>query len=206
MELLHDLKLVEVTYQDKKAVLVFLDEERFEIREVTFNKQVYDAEKGSFVDNSEKEQRVEEWCQEFFGLTFDTLTQAIGERKDVYAYDKFNSLYEVKMTKKFEMDDVGQIIQAEVTNVFDDGIGIVIEFEYEGDTYQTKSKYSDYLESEKKFFKNPQKFLKVYDKFREKFGVQELEELVGKTITCEIKLAFNKFVYVDVKPFPKKKK
>lgn len=208
MELLKDLELVDVVYEDKKATLIFLDEERGEIREVTWNKQVYDQETSKFVDDAEKAEKVEQWAEEFFGLTFDTLAQAIGERKDVYAYDRFNSLYEVKMVAKFEKDMVGQIFETDVTNVNDDGKAIRIEFEYDGETYENKMTYAEYLEAKKQWFVNPVKQKKQYEKFEEKFGipVENKAALIGQSVMVEVKLAFGKFVYADIKPFPKKKK
>lgn len=208
MELLEQLELVNVEFEDKKVVLTFLDEERGEIREVNWNKQVYDQESGKFIDDAEKAEKVEKWSQEFFGLPFDRLAEAIGERKDVYAYDRFNSLYEVEMIAKFEKDMVGQIMEVEVTEVVDDGKAIFIKFEYEDDTYASKMQYADYLEAKKQWFINPVKQRKQYDKFFEKYGVtiENKDEMVGQKVMIEIKLAFNKFVYVEVKPFPKKKK
>ncbi len=208
MEILNQLELVDVTFEDKKAVLTFLDEERGEIREVNFNKQSYDNDANKFIDDPEKAEKVETWCDEHFGLTFDRLAEAIGEKKDIYAYDKFNSLFPVKMVSKFEKDMVGQIMEIEIDNVEDDGKAIHIEFEYEGDTYENKMTYADYLEVKKQWFVNPQKQKKQYEKFEEKFGipVDRKEELVGQKAMIEIKLAFGKFVYVDIKPFPKKKK
>lgn len=207
MELLKDLELVNVEFEGQKATLTFLDEEKAEIREVNFNKQVFDRENNKWIDDEEKAEKVEKWCEEFFGLTFDRLAEAIGERRDVYAYDNFNSLFEVKMTKKFEKDMVGQIMEVEVTDVIDDGKAIHIEFEYEGDTYENKMQYADYLEVKKQWFINPVKRQKQYDKFEEKFhiSIDEKEKLIGKKIMIEVKLAFNKFVYAEVKPFLRKK-
>lgn len=208
MELLENLELVDVTFEDKKAVLVFLHEERGEIREVNFNKQSFDNDANKFVDDPEKAAKVEAWCQEYFGLTFDRLAEAIGERRDIYAYDRFNSLFEVKMVAKFEKDMVGQIMEVEVTEVEDDGIKISIQFEYDGDTYESKMTYADYLEVKKQWFVNPQKQKKQYEKFEDKFGIsiENKSELVGQKVMVEVKLAFGKFVYADIKPFPKKKK
>lgn len=208
MELLEQLELVEVIFEDKKAVLTFLDEERGEIREVNFNKQSYDNDANKFVDDPEKEEKVEGWCQEYFNLSFDELAKGIGERKDIYAYDKFNSLFPVKMVSKFDKDMVGQIMEIEISNVEDDGKAIHIEFEYEGNTYENKMTYADYLEAKKQWFVNPQKKQKQYDKFEDKFhvSVDNKEQIIGEKAMIEIKLAFGKFVYVDIKPFPKKKK
>lgn len=207
MEFLEQLELVDVTFEDKKAVLTFLDEDRGEIREVNFNKQSYDSDANKFVDDEEKAAKVEEWCEEHFNLPFDRLAEAIGERKDIYAYDKFNSLFEVKQIAKFDKDMVGQILQVDITNVEDDGIKISIQFEYEGETYESKMTYADYLEAKKQWFVNPLKKKKQFEKFEDKFGipVDEKEKLIGETAMIEIKLAFGKFVYVEIKPFPKKK-
>ena len=100
MELLKNLELVEVTTNDGKATLTFLHEERGEIREVNFNKNVYDESTGKFIPDADKAAKVEEWCQEYFKLTFDKLSHRHPE--DVYAYDTFNSLWESEQIKKFD--------------------------------------------------------------------------------------------------------
>ena len=207
MELLEKLELVEVQYDGKKAILRFLDEVRGEVREVTFNKQSYDNDRGEFVDDPEKEEKVAKWCQDIFGLTFERLNEAIGERRDVYAYDTFNSLFEVEQIAKFDKNMVGQIMEVVVTNAFDDGKAIRIQFGYEGKTYESKMGYADYIESKKQWFVNPQKKAKQYEKFEDKFGfgIDECAELIGQTVLIEIKLAFKKFVYIEIKPFAKKK-
>ena len=67
--------------------------------------------------------------------------------------------------------------------------------------------YADYLEAKKQWFVNPLKKKKQFEKFEDKFGitVDEKEKLIGETAMIEIKLAFGKFVHVEIKPFPKKK-
>lgn len=206
--LLEQLELVDVSFENEyqKAVLTFLDEEAGEIREVNFNKQVY--ENGDFVDNKEKAEKVEEWSQEYFGLEFKDLSQAIGTKKDVYAYDRFNSLFEVKIVEKFNDDMVGQIITGKLVEIFDDGVGIKINFEYEDNIYQNKMTYSDYLEVRKEWFVNPQKKDKQFKKFEEKFGVpfEEAESLIGLDVMVEIRKAMGKWIWNDIKPLPKKKK
>lgn len=206
-QLLEQLELVDVQNDGKKAVLTFLDEDNGEIRDVNFNKQSFDKDKKEFVDDPEKAEKVEGWCDEYFGLAFDKLGQAIGEKKDVYAYDRFNSLFPVKIVNKFDKSMQGQIFETTVTNAHDDGKGIHIEFEYDGEAYESKMMYSDYLESKGQFFVNPQKKKKQFDKFEDKFGIsaENPEELNGKSIMVEIKVAFGKFPYAEIKPFPKKK-
>ena len=208
-ELLEQLELVDVIIEDnKKATLVFLHEERGEIREVNFNKQVYDQKTKKFVDDAEKAQKAEEWAQEYFGLDFDQLAQAIGERKDVYCYDNFNSLFEVKIPTKFEEDMLGQVFEVEVTNAFDDGRKIAIQFEYEGNLYESKMQYADYVEAKKEWFINPIKQKKQYEKFESKFQmpVTEVENMIGKNVLIEVKKAMGKWIYTEVKPFKKAKK
>lgn len=208
MELLENLELVDVHFEDKKAILVFLDEERGEIREVTFNKQSFDREAKKFVDDPEKAEKVEEWAKEYFNLTFDRLAEAIGERKDIYCYDGFNSLFEVAIVNKFDEDMEGQIFETEIVNAFDDGKKIALQFEYEGNLYESKMQYADYLEARKEWFINPQKKAKQYKKFEEKFlmPATELEQMIGKTVLVEVKKAYGKYIYSEIKPFKKAKK
>lgn len=208
MEILEQLELVNVEVEDmKKATLIFLDEARGEIREVTFNKQSYDQQTKKFADDPEKAKKVEEWCAEFFNLPFNALSEAIGERKDVYCYDNFNSLFEVQMLSKFEEDMLGQIFETEVVNAVDDGKKISIQFEYDGKLYESKMQYADYLDFKKEWFPNPIKRKKQYEKFEEKFGISvaDVDQLIGKTVMVEIKKAMGKYIYSEIKPFPKKK-
>lgn len=208
MELLEQLELVNVEYEDmKKATLIFLDENRGEIREVNFNKQIYDQDSKKFVDDPDKAEKVEDWCQEHFGLSFDRLAEAIGERKDIYCYDNFNSVFPVKMISKFDDEMLGQIFETEVVHAEDDGKKISIQFEFEGNLYESKMQYADYLEARKEWFINPQKRKKQYEKFEEKFGfpATDVFMLIGKTVMVEVKKAYGKFIYNEIKPFPKKK-
>ena len=155
-----------------------------------------------------KPQKCEEWAQEYFGLEFDRLAEAIGERKDVYCYDNFNSLFEVQMVTKFEDDMLGQVFETEVTNAFDDGKKIAIQFEYEGNLYESKMQYADYVEARKEWFINPIKQKKQYDKFEDKFQmpVTDIENMIGKTVLVEVKKAMGKWIYSEIKPFKKPKK
>jgi hypothetical protein len=208
-KLLEQLELVDVVFEDnKKVVLVFLDGERGEIREVNFNKQVYNQDTKKFVDDDEKAKKVEEWAEEYFGLEFDRLAEAIGERKDVYCYDNFNSLFPVQMVTKFEEDMLGQMLYVDCVNAFNDGKKLAIHFEYEGELYESKMQYADYVEARKEWFINPIKQKKQYDKFKEKFqiDVENIAELIGKQITVEVKKAMGKYIYSEVKPFAKPKK
>lgn len=209
MELKEQLEIVEVTFEDnKKCTVIFLDEQMGEIREVNFNKQKWDQDSKKFVDDGEKAKQVEEWCQEHFNLPFDRLAETIGERKDVYCYDNFNSVFPVKMIQKFDDDMVGQIFEVEIVHAEDDGKKISLQFEYDGELYESKMQYADYLDARQEWFINPQKRKKQYEKFEEKFGflVGEIDKMIGKTVMVEVKKAMGKWVYSEIKPFPKKKK
>ena len=54
MEFKEQLEIVDVTFEDKKATIIFLDEEMGEIREVNFNKQKYDQDSKKFIDDEDK--------------------------------------------------------------------------------------------------------------------------------------------------------
>lgn len=209
MELLEQLELVDVEIEDnKKATLIFLDEYRGEIREVSFNKQAYNQETKKFVDDPAKAEKVEKWCQEFFNCGFDSLGTCIGDRKDIYCYPTFNSLYEVEMLDKFEDDMVGQIFETTIVKAFDDGKKLAMQFNYEGKLYESKQQYADYLEARKVWFPNPTKKQKQFEKFKEKFNIEatDIEQMVGKTVMVEVKKAYGKFIYCEIKPFKKPKK
>lgn len=207
MELLTNLPIVDVQIEDGKATVTFVDQEKGEIREIGFNTKSYDEATSKFVVDEEKEAKVKEKVQRLFGVPFDQLCQAIGQTFDVYAYDKFNSLEPVTVVEKFDKDMVGQIIQAEVASVEADDVGLHIQFEYEGNTYQSNMNYANYMEASGQWFQNPQKRKKQEATFERKFGisVENKEELIGKAIMAEVK-DFNGNIWIEIKAFPKKKK
>ncbi|WP_251033561.1 hypothetical protein [Bacillus sp. ISL-75] len=210
MELLEQLEIVDVRFEEnnQKAEIVFLDDMKGEIREVYFNRLVFDKENNKWVPDEKKALQVDQWCEEYFQLPFDRLGEAIGEKKDVYCYDFFNSLWEVQIVEKFNEDMEGQIFETEIVKAVDDGKKISLQFEYEGKLYESKMQYADYLEARKEWFINPVKRKKQYDKFSEKFNmpVEEIENMVGKTVLVEVKKAMGKYIYSEIKPFKKVKK
>ncbi|MFW5411601.1 hypothetical protein [Aerococcus urinaeequi] len=202
-ELAKDLELVAVEYGQgsQKATMTFLDQDKGIIREVNFNKQSYDNEKSTFIDDPEKAEKVEKWCQDYFNLTFDKLTEAIGQTKDIYVYDGFNSLFEVTQVDKFPKEWVGQIFTTQVESVEDTGQRISIKYTIEDKLLETKLQYSSYVENLKQWFVDPQKKEKQFAKFEERYGVpfSEKDKLVGKDVMVEVKLAFKKFPYGEIK-------
>lgn len=201
MELRKDLELIEVAYEndDKKAILRFLDEDNGELLEVNFNKQKYDN--GKYIDDDKKAEEVEKWCQEYFDIDFDMLYTKQGESYDVYKYPNFNSLWEADIIEKFDVADKGKIINTEIKEVVDTGNKISIKYDWNGKTYETKFQYSDYIEVKKQWFVNPQKKRKQFKKFEELFGVSvaNADEIIGKDIMVEIKVAFKEFAYGEIK-------
>lgn len=206
MEIRENLKLVNVEYENdgKKAVLTFLDAERREIRTVNFNKQSYDN--GQYVDDPAKEEKVDKWCADLFNTTFKELPKQIGVTKTVYCYQNFNSLFEVDQVEKFTEDMKGEVYQTVCKEVIVDDNGIRIRYEIEGKTYESKMSWSTYYKEMNQWFVDPNKKAKQLEKFEDKFGItiDRKDELVGKPLMVECKIAMGKYYYGDIKKFPKK--
>ena len=208
MEIRENLKLVAVDYENsgKKAVMTFLDAERGQVRVVNFNRQVY--KDGKYVDDPEKAERVDEWCEEYFGKEFDRLTDCIGTAKDVYCYDRFNSLWPVEQIEKFTADMVGQIFQTEVKEILVDDYFIKIRYCIEGGVYESKMSYGLYMKDTNQWFQDPIKKEAQYKRFEEKFHVpvDNKDALIGHPLMVEVKSAFGTSFYGDIKKFPTPKK
>lgn len=200
-----DLELIEVSYKDEsKAILTFLDEENGEVLEVNFNKQSYDENSGKFVDDPEKDEKVEKWCQEYFGTDFDSLSEKVGERKDVFKYERFNSLWEAEefvRPEKFDIKDKGKMFSTEIDDVVVDNIGIHIRYKIEDKLYQTNMNYSKWVDTLRKWFENPQQKEKQFKKFEDKFGVKpgDAKEIVGKPIMVEVRQVGKDKAWGDIK-------
>ena len=208
MELRKDLELVSVEYENggKKAVMTFLDRERKQVRIVNFNKQIYSN--NQYIDDSDKAEKVEGWCQEFFNTSFAELESCIGVKKDVYCYEKFNSLFEIDQIEKFTKDMLGQIFQTEVREILVDDYFIRIRYQIEGKTYESKQTFGKWMESTKEWYQDPVKKEQAYDKFKEKYHVpvEEAQSLIGHPLMVEVKCAFKTNYYGEIKAFPKPKK
>ena len=207
MELRKELELVSVEYENngKKAVFTFLDKERKQVRVVNFNRQIY--RDGKFVDDEEKAKKVDEWCEEFFSCPFTDLEKCIGQKKDVYCYEKFNSLWEVDQIEKFTKDMSGQIFQTEVKEIVVDDYFIKIRYEIEGKTYESKMTFGTYFQATKEWYQDPVKKETQYRRFEEKFHVpvERKDELIGHPLMVEVKSAFGTNYYGDIKKFPARK-
>lgn len=209
MELLKNLELVEAAENNNTLTLTFLDEEHGEIREVLFHKDKFDKDKNSWIKNDEQAKWANEKVQEYLGTSFENAVNAVGQKHDVYVYDRFNSLWESTSAEKFEKDEIGQIFQTVIDEVVDDGIAILTKFKWNDKNYQSKLTYAKYMETMKKWFVDPQKKTKQYQKFEKKYNVPVESALAGdlngKTIMVEVKSAFG-YPYADVKNLPKTNK
>lgn len=208
MELRKDLELVNVEYESngKKAVMTFLDRERKQVRVVNFNKQIYAD--GKYIDDAEKSAKVDEWCSTYFQSSFSELPNCIGQKKDVYCYDKFNSLWETEQIEKFTADMEGQIYQTEVKEIILDDYFIKIRYEIDGKTYESKMTFGTYFKETKEWYQDPVKKEAQYKRFEEKYQVpvERREELIGHPLMVEVKSAFGNNYYGDIKKFPTRKK
>ena len=99
----------------------------------------------------------------------------------------------------------GQIFETEIVNALDDGKKLSLQFEFEGDLYESKMQYAEWLEARQEWFVNPVKRNKQYEKFEEKFQmpVAEIANMIGKTVMVEVKKAMGKYIYSEIKPFKK---
>lgn len=203
MDIRDNLELIEVNYTPdrKKVTLVFLDDERGEIREVNFNKQSF--RDGKYIDDPEKEQKVAGWCNEFFGTEFDNLGTAIGAKKKVYCYDTFSSLFESAQVKKFSEDMLGKLYQTTIKEIILEDVFIKIRYDINNETYESKQTFGKYMESMHRWMLDPVKKSKELEKFKTKYGVpiDERDTLIGKKLIVEVKKAFSSY-YGDVKPMP----
>lgn len=207
MEIRKNLTLVNVEYENdnKKAILTYLDEERKQIRTVNFNRQSY--KDGKYVDDPAKAEKVDGWCQEYFKVGFGDLRTCIGRKHDIYAYERFNSLWEVEMVEKFSADMKGQIFQSEVKEIIVDDYFIKIRYVIDGKTYESKMSYGIFMKDSRSWYQDPIKKEAQFRKFEEKFHVpvERKDELVGHPLMVEVKSAFGTNFYGDIKAFPKAK-
>jgi len=207
MELRKNLQLVSVEYESngKKAVMTFLDKERKQVRVVNFNRQIY--QDGKYIDDEDKGNKVDQWCSDYFGCRFDELENCVGQEKDVYCYDKFNSLWEVDQIEKFTVDMVGQIYQTEVKEIVVDEYFIKIRYEIEGKTYESKMTFGIFMKDSREWYQDPVKKEAQYQRFLEKYHVpvERKDELIGHPLMVEVKSAFGNNYYGDIKKFPNKK-
>jgi hypothetical protein len=200
LEKLENLQLIEVEITDGKATMLFANDDMTLGYPVSFNKNIYDNLQNKFVADDEKAAKVEEWCKEHFDTEFDNLPNCKGVRKDIYAYDDFNSLWKSERPNKFPLDWEKKLFNTEIKDITADDVAIRIQYEIDGDLYETKYTYAKYLEAEKKYITIPSDKRKKLAKFHEVMGLpfEDKDSLIGKTITIQVKTCFGDKTYAEI--------
>ena len=181
----------------------FYDQENDVLRTVKFNLQNYDRESGKFVDDPEKAQKCEEWSQKYFGCSFDEVPNQVGVRRDVYVYDNFCSLWETEETKRAKKFDnpVKGIIKTKIENIYMDNIGIHVEYQYNGELYESKYTTAEFIKDMKKWVRDPEREARALKRFKEIFGkdISQKDDLIGEDIQVQVKKAFSSY-YGEILP------
>ena len=210
-EFLGKLEVVEVNNGDRGLELTFYHKEAGEVRTVKFNKQAYNQTTGKFENDADQLEKFEKNCREILLVDPDQVAEVIGKEFDVWETDTYCALWEPKSLNKFEVDMVGQILTAEVSEirVYDAKAQIVLV--YAGKEYGSNINWGNYVASLKKSLPDPQKRKKQLDKFAEKFHVSfdDREELIGTDVMIEVKrnnmdTTGSNPTYVEVKALPKR--
>ena len=204
MELVKNCELVKAHIVDEtRCEMKWYDSEGDRLLTVKFNRQSWDKNSGSFVDDEEKAAQCEAWAQEYIGCSFDEIPDTLGIVHDVYVYDRFNSLWEVeevKRPKKFT-EAIKKIIKTKIEEIYTDNVGIHVTYLYEGELYESKYGTSEWIEKMKKFVPDPDKEKKARKRFTDTFGVEveDAQSLIGTEIQVQVKKAFSSD-YGDILP------
>ena len=190
------LPLESVENDNDKLVLNFIDEEKGELYDVTWNKQKYDAGLGKSVKDVGKEMQVADWCKQYLGVPIEQVQDAEGQEHTVYVYEGYNSLW--KSGARFTEDMFRQIFETTVTDIKVDKNGIEVMYDIDGTTYSSHYRYTQWKNNRQLI--NPQKRRKQEIKFKETFGVdvEDAHDAVGKKIMVECKKAFSSY-YGEIK-------
>lgn len=198
MEKYENLEIVDVNEEPSQITFVLLDEERGEIHDVKWKKQVYDPDKQCYVEDDDKLKQVEDWCKDYFDLTLDTIKNAVGRKATVYGYETFDSFWE--SDARFEKKDKGKMIQTQVKDIEVNKEYIKIRYDWKGKTYASYKRFTQ--KRGETYYVNPVKRNTQYKWFESTFGVpvEEKETIIGKPIIVEVKSAFGVSLYGDIKP------
>lgn len=186
-------QFVNATEKDGKITLTFLDEDR--VYDVNWNKKAFDNTIGDYIDSDYKEEQVEKWSQEYFGVPTDRLEEAYGIYLTIYVYDTYASLWEsqVKFTKEQKGKSENTVIDdIEVTDQ-----AILIYYQFDGQKHRSRMSYSSKVGS--RYYMNPIEKKRKFRSFEEKYGVpvEDKDKLIGKKIKVTVKPSFGYF-YGDI--------
>lgn len=205
-ELIEGCELIEANVIDgSRLEMKFYDQEGDRLLTVKFNKQVWDSDAKKFVADDKKAAQCEEWCQKYFGCSFDDVPEAANMivYKDVYKYENFNSLWEVDMTDrpaKFT-EPVKGIIKTAIEKIVVDQVGIHVQYKYNDKLYESKFATSVWVDKMHRFIPDEEKTKRAMLRFKDTFGVEDPkdESLIGRSIQVQVKKAFNSY-YGDILP------
>lgn len=192
--LIKNAKLVDVTDKDGKINLTFLKDDK--IYEVGWNKRQFDSTLNDWIESEEKEAKVEEWSDRYFGCPTKDLEKKLGTTQDVYVYDTYASLWESK--NKFTKEDNKKSWKTQIESIEVDSNGIVISYKCDDKLYSSKMSFTQKMGES--YFLNPIKERKQRKNFQEKYGVpvEEADSLIGQEILVKVKCAFGKYYYGEI--------
>lgn len=201
MNLIENAELVDYEMNDEKILFVLIKDSF--VYEITFNFKRYDKLTKGWVNSAEQEENVKNWCEKYLGTDMYHLEDCIGNKYNIYQYDKFNSFWESQTNKYDKLDpmDKGKNITCFIENVLIDDYAITFELRYNDKLYKSTMKYSVYMASRKKLFIDESKRDRQFKKFNnayEEFGAYvvskddyDFEGLIGHKAKCEIRAMKN---------------
>lgn len=199
MKYYKDLECVQAVNNNNTLIFTYVVPEEKEIKEIKFHLDRYDNVKKKYVKDKKQKNRVIEWLRNYYGIdNVDDIQEAVGLVHDIFDYETFCSLWETEVIQKFTEDMVGKIITCTITDIMDDGNRILIKYEYDGDIYQSKMNYSQWLIDG--WYIDSIKKKRQFENFEKKFGVpfEQRESLIGKDINVEVKQLSEHF-FGDIK-------
>lgn len=193
MDKIEKAELVNVEEKDGKITLTFLANER--VYDINWNKKAYDSALNDYVESEIKEQQVENWSQEYFGVPTKDLPTVLGATLPIYSYDTYASLWESQV--KFTKEDKGKKENTVIDDIQITEDAILIFYTFEGQKHRSRMGFSTKVGNN--FYLNPIQQRKQFKNFEQKFGVpvEDKDTLVGKKIQVTVKQAFSHY-YGDV--------
>lgn len=216
-EYLGKLQLVEVEQTETGLELTFFYEEQGSIRQINLRNKKFDEKTKKYVADDETNERFMKNLETYFGVTEfnieEIIEKNVGKEFDIWESDNFCSLYEPKTLSKFDVDYIGQLLQADIVEFREYDSKTVVVIDYDGSQYGVNINYGNYVKALGKSLPNPQKKHKQMENFKKKFHIdfENKDELVGTTVMIEVKAnnvdsTGKNPTYIEIKALPKPKK
>lgn len=199
--ILHEnLMLVDIVNEESKVTFKMLDTEVGEVCDVTWQLMKYDTVNKEWIESPEVTERVEGFSQKVFGVPFSKVKDCIGNEYDVYEYDRFNSFW--KSNVRFTPEMKNKTYDTIITGIEENPqIGIIVTYDIDGNTYNSKYNYTEWLPKLNQGFFNKTKMLRAKERFKDTFGVDNLDDLkqfIGRKIKVKVKPAGKDGLYGDI--------